>query len=187
MIFGGVHSGGDDGIRTHDPLLAGQVLSQLSYTPVPGCRGRTISNAESSLSSRSCTSYYERTRTRIEKRFEIIGKIRKDFLPLSFFFPESFVFQLFFPSSALFAPRRERQPKRRRRPIFPCCYRQSIFGSPELNFRVRNGNGWTLRDTVPTFQRPRSLKIEQQIFRNSLRRTTEARISPASTFSLERR
>ena len=28
------HVGGDDGIRTHDPLLAGQVLSQLSYTPV---------------------------------------------------------------------------------------------------------------------------------------------------------
>ena len=27
--------GGDDGIRTHDPLLAGLVLSQLSYTP--GC------------------------------------------------------------------------------------------------------------------------------------------------------
>ena len=75
----------------------------------------------------------------------------------------------------------------RRRPIFPCCYRQSIFGSPELNFRVRNGNGWTLRDTVPTFQRPRSLKIEQQRFREPLRRTTEARISPAPTFSLERR
>ena len=29
-------SGGDDGIRTHDPLLAGQVLSQLSYTPING-------------------------------------------------------------------------------------------------------------------------------------------------------
>ena len=28
--------GGDDGIRTHDPLLAGQVLSQLSYTPISG-------------------------------------------------------------------------------------------------------------------------------------------------------
>ena len=27
---------GDDGIRTHDPLLAGQVLSQLSYTPILG-------------------------------------------------------------------------------------------------------------------------------------------------------
>ena len=29
--------GGDDGIRTHDPLLAGQVLSQLSYTPLGVC------------------------------------------------------------------------------------------------------------------------------------------------------
>ena len=27
-------TGGDDGNRTHDPLLAGQVLSQLSYTPI---------------------------------------------------------------------------------------------------------------------------------------------------------
>ena len=31
-----VSHGGDDGIRTHDPLLAGQVLSQLSYTPILG-------------------------------------------------------------------------------------------------------------------------------------------------------
>ena len=29
-------AGGDDGNRTHDPLLAGQVLSQLSYTPIFG-------------------------------------------------------------------------------------------------------------------------------------------------------
>ena len=29
-------AGGDDGVRTHDPLLAGQVLSQLSYTPIFG-------------------------------------------------------------------------------------------------------------------------------------------------------
>ena len=28
-------NGGDEGNRTLDPLLAGQVLSQLSYTPVP--------------------------------------------------------------------------------------------------------------------------------------------------------
>ena len=34
MILGSFSiSGGDDGNRTHDPLLAGQVLSQLSYTP----------------------------------------------------------------------------------------------------------------------------------------------------------
>ena len=31
--------GGDDGIRTHDPLLAGQVLSQLSYTPIFSLQG----------------------------------------------------------------------------------------------------------------------------------------------------
>ena len=29
--------GGDEGIRTPDPLLAGQVLSQLSYTPIKAC------------------------------------------------------------------------------------------------------------------------------------------------------
>ena len=31
-------NGGDEGIRTPDPLLAGQVLSQLSYTPIFGFR-----------------------------------------------------------------------------------------------------------------------------------------------------
>ena len=34
FVFHPCSLGGDDGIRTHDPLLAGQVLSQLSYTPV---------------------------------------------------------------------------------------------------------------------------------------------------------
>ena len=36
VLFGSrsLSDGGDDGIRTHDPLLAGQVLSQLSYTPI---------------------------------------------------------------------------------------------------------------------------------------------------------
>ena len=29
-------AGGDEGNRTLDPLLAGQVLSQLSYTPIMG-------------------------------------------------------------------------------------------------------------------------------------------------------
>ena len=33
-----VHLGGDEGNRTLDPLLAGQVLSQLSYTPIKGDR-----------------------------------------------------------------------------------------------------------------------------------------------------
>ena len=38
--------GGDDGIRTHDPLLAGQVLSQLSYTPKLNAKCR-MQNAKS--------------------------------------------------------------------------------------------------------------------------------------------
>ena len=44
---GAFPGGGDDGIRTHDPLLAGQVLSQLSYTPVSfslRCYGRISSS-----------------------------------------------------------------------------------------------------------------------------------------------
>ena len=49
--------GGDDGIRTHDPLLAGQVLSQLSYTPsvslLPFLGPWKLNN---NLSRLSCTS-----------------------------------------------------------------------------------------------------------------------------------
>ena len=59
--------GGDDGIRTHDPLLAGQVLSQLSYTPIKVCsflhflqdRGtvfRSLSCVGIELSSRAASS-----------------------------------------------------------------------------------------------------------------------------------
>ena len=29
-------------------------------------------------------------------------------------------------------------------PIFPVRLQTSIFGADELNYRVRNGNGWTL-------------------------------------------
>ena len=42
---------GDDGIRTHDPLLAGQVLSQLSYTPIWFCGSDSFSEPASKLSS----------------------------------------------------------------------------------------------------------------------------------------
>ena len=45
--FAVLSAGGDDGIRTHDPLLAGQVLSQLSYTP------RELGIAETAPLSRS--------------------------------------------------------------------------------------------------------------------------------------
>ena len=75
MIFGGVLSGGDDGIRTHDPLLAGQVLSQLSYTPVLGVEGLgdrsrmrnprsrpEVRNNRSPPKRRRTLSYSERTK-----------------------------------------------------------------------------------------------------------------------------
>ena len=42
-------SGGDDGIRTHDPLLAGQVLSQLSYTPILGIIQQSLKIEQLSL------------------------------------------------------------------------------------------------------------------------------------------
>ena len=40
-------------------------------------------------------------------------------------------------------------------PIFPVRLQTSIFGAGELNFRVRNGNGWTLTaiNTNFSFQR----------------------------------
>ena len=39
--FGFATDGGDEGIRTLDPLLAGQVLSQLSYTPIFEVRSKS--------------------------------------------------------------------------------------------------------------------------------------------------
>ena len=39
-------AGGDEGNRTLDPLLAGQVLSQLSYTPMKGLLRKRSSKIE---------------------------------------------------------------------------------------------------------------------------------------------
>ena len=52
-------TGGDDGIRTHDPLLAGQVLSQLSYTPIIDC---IMLNAECRI-IRFCCSPFQPSRS----------------------------------------------------------------------------------------------------------------------------
>ena len=56
-------TGGDDGIRTHDPLLAGQVLSQLSYTPIfpmgfPLDPSKSNNNLLRTLSSFSSGSFF---------------------------------------------------------------------------------------------------------------------------------
>ena len=38
-----------------------------------------------------------------------------------------------------------------RRPIFPVRLQTSIVGIVQLNYRVRNGNGWTLYDIDTNF------------------------------------
>ena len=98
-------SGGDDGIRTHDPLLAGQVLSQLSYTPVRGGGfWQTASDADLLISPRRCTSYSERTRSRGEKALESRWKNPKDFI-LFLLFGKEPSFNCSIPSSCFFALR----------------------------------------------------------------------------------
>ena len=52
--------GGDDGIRTHDPLLAGQVLSQLSYTPVVFPFARSLEIEQQAKSDASVLAYLSR-------------------------------------------------------------------------------------------------------------------------------
>ena len=52
------------------------------------------------------------------------------------------------------------------RPIFPGSHPPSIFGASELNYRVRNGNGWDLAAISTAYEVFRkylldTLKIEQ--------------------------
>ena len=48
-------------------------------------------------------------------------------------------------------------------PIFPVRLQTSIFGRNELNFRVRNGNGWTLiLINTNYFNHPRMTKIDMK-------------------------
>ena len=46
--------------------------------------------------------------------------------------------------------------------IFPGSCPPSIFSASELNFRVRNGNGWTLTVKNTNYQRYYTLKTEQK-------------------------
>ena len=67
-------AGGDDGIRTHDPLLAGQVLSQLSYTPVFRFRSApaTHSKLNNKYKAPDSPVYTESFRATILLRKEVI-------------------------------------------------------------------------------------------------------------------
>ena len=60
--------GGDDGNRTHDPLLAGQVLSQLSYTPILNeVLYSNDLNGHSKLNNKICFHCYMRTLSRLSR------------------------------------------------------------------------------------------------------------------------
>ena len=54
------------------------------------------------------------------------------------------------------------------RPIFPGRFQPSIVGTDELNFRVRNGNGWTLAvkdtDYVRRLHALQSFSLLSQLF-----------------------
>ena len=65
-------TGGDERVRTDDPLLAKQVLSQLSYTPIFTC-GRIPSGFQSAFTSLRIP--FSRT-LKIKQRFEF--QIRSD-------------------------------------------------------------------------------------------------------------
>ena len=49
-------------------------------------------------------------------------------------------------------------------PIFPVRLQTSIFGRSELNFRVRNGNGWTLALISTDFNIATDLRQKQTIW-----------------------
>ncbi len=53
-----------------------------------------------------------------------------------------------------------------RKPIFPGRHQPSIFGTSELNFRVRDGNGWTLAVINTNYCRPSwsSFNMISQVF-----------------------
>ena len=55
------------------------------------------------------------------------------------------------------------------KPIFPCSHPQSIVGTNELNFCVRNGNRWTLVVIVTNYIRSPSLSSSENCFIISVR------------------
>ena len=47
-------------------------------------------------------------------------------------------------------------------PIFPGRFQPSIFGANELNYRVRDGNGWTLKRLCVSLKREKEYSIPLQ-------------------------
>ena len=143
-------AGGDDGIRTHDPLLAGQVLSQLSYTP------RFYSWVLLFLlwTLNNYSSFTIHFSLQIPSEFALVGPsglepptsclsgTRSNLLSYD---PMWLVWLLF--TLGFFQSREQISLLSSlcwQWAIFPCRFQQSIFATAELNFCVRYGYRWTL-------------------------------------------
>ena len=113
---------GDGEIRTLDPLLARQVLSQLSYTPI-GCGPPRLYGLsllfDSVLSNQSAKPF-----------------LLSDLLGLSGLEPPTSRLSGVRSNQLSYKPIGIRQP-----PAFPCRLQHSIIGRLGLNLRVRDGNG----------------------------------------------
>ena len=117
------HSG-DKGIRTLDPLLARQVLSQLSYTPMdaglPSFQRRSLIHL--------CSVFISISQSLVALPFQVMG--------LSGLEP---------PTSRLSGVRSNRLSYKPieiwHPPALPCRLQHSTIGRSGLNRRVRDGNG----------------------------------------------
>ena len=127
---------GDGEIRTLDPLLARQVLSQLSYTPMDaGLSFRTSLPVFSFVYSRSGLG--------LSEPFPISLRLWMNFtcfsllgVGLSGLEPPTSRLSGVRSNQLSYKPIGIRQP-----PAFPCRLQHSIIGRLGLNHRVRDGNG----------------------------------------------
>ena len=128
--------GGDEEIRTPDPLLARQVLSQLSYTPMDaGLSFRTSLPVFSFVCSLSGLG--------LSEPFPISLRLWMNFtcfsllgVGLSGLEPPTSRLSGVRSNQLSYKPIGIRQP-----PAFPCRLQHSIIGRISLNHRVRDGYG----------------------------------------------
>ena len=71
----------------------------------------------------------------------------------------------YFGEKAGFSPNKE---KSRHLPIFPGRLQPSIFGTAELNDRVRNGNGWDLSVIITDFGAPTGTRTRDPLIKSQL-------------------
>ena len=128
----GLIPNGDGEIRTLDPLLARQVLSQLSYTPMdaglPSFQRRSLIHL--------CSVFISISQSLVALPFQVMGLsgLEPPTSRLSGVRSNRLSYKPLLSSLFLFF--RFRQP-----PALPCRLQHSTIGRSGLNRRVRDGNG----------------------------------------------